>query len=176
MSAVAEERPDAVEPAPGATTMCEAFQAVARRYADQVALRNADGSVEITFAQYAERVRGIAAGLAALGVRRGDTVGLMMSNRPEFHLCDTAAFHLGATPFSLYNTLARDQLGHVLDNAQARVVIAEPEYLDRLRAARATAASRACSSTSSPCPSSNSAATRTSISNAPGAPSSPTTS
>ena len=136
MSAVAEERPDAVEPAPGATTMCEAFQAVARRYADQVALRNADGSVEITFAQYAERVRGIAAGLAALGVRRGDTVGLMMSNRPEFHLCDTAAFHLGATPFSLYNTLARDQLAHVLDNADCRVVIAEPEYLRRLRAAR----------------------------------------
>ena len=136
MSAVAEHRPDSVEAAPGAATMCEAFQAVARRYAGQVALRTADGSLEITFAEYAERIRRITAGLAALGVRRGDTVGLMMSNRPEFHLCDTAAFHLGATPFSLYNTLARDQLAHVLDNAQARVVIAEPEYLDRLRAAR----------------------------------------
>src|SRR6266576_2357661 len=135
MSAVAEERPDVVEPAPGAGTMCEAFQAVAERYRDQVALRTADGSVEITFGEYAERVRRIAAGLAALGVRRGDTVGLMMSNRPEFHLCDTAAFHLGATPFSLYNTLAHDQLAHVLDNAECRVVIAEPEYLDRLEAA-----------------------------------------
>jgi long-subunit acyl-CoA synthetase (AMP-forming) len=136
MSTVAEQRPDVVEAAPGAATLCDAFQAVVRRYADQVALRDADGSVEITFAEYAERVRRIAAGLAALGVRRGDTVGLMMSNRPEFHLCDTAAFHLGATPFSLYNTLARDQLVHVLDNAECRVVIAEPEYLDRLRAAR----------------------------------------
>src|SRR4051794_12247653 len=90
MSAVGAQGPATVEPAPGATTLCEAFQAVAHRYADQVALRDSDGAVQITFADYAERVRRIAAGLAALGVRRGDTVGLMMSNRPEFHLCDTA--------------------------------------------------------------------------------------
>jgi hypothetical protein len=38
--------------------------------------------------------RRIAAGLASLFVRRGDTVALMMTNRPEFYLADTAAFHL----------------------------------------------------------------------------------
>ena len=91
---------------PAATTLCEAFQATAARHADQIALRTANGSVELTFAEYAARVRRIAAGLAALGVRRGDTVGLLMANRPEFHLCDTAAIHLGATPFSVYGTLA----------------------------------------------------------------------
>ena len=32
-----------------------------------------------------ERVDALAGGLAALGVRRGDTVALMLSNRPEFH-------------------------------------------------------------------------------------------
>src|SRR4051794_21879664 len=135
MPTLTEPRNEASEPASGATTLCEAFQAVAQRYADQIALRNADGSAELSFAEYAERVRRIAAALTTPGVRRGDTVGLMMSNRPEFHLCDTAAFHLGATPFSLYNTLAHDQLAHVLDNADCRVVIAEPEYLDRLKAA-----------------------------------------
>ena len=35
---------------------------------------------------------------------RGDAVGLMLLNRPEFHLVDTAVLHLGAVPFSVYNT------------------------------------------------------------------------
>ena len=52
----------------------------------------------------------IAGGLAALGVGRGDTSALMLANRPEFHLVDTAAMHLGATPFSIYNTSAPEQI------------------------------------------------------------------
>jgi long-subunit acyl-CoA synthetase (AMP-forming) len=60
--------------------------------------------VSITWREYAERVRRVAAGLAALGVGRGDAVGIMLTNRPEFHIIDAAALHLGATPFSVYNT------------------------------------------------------------------------
>ena len=131
-----EERPAPAESAPGATTMCEQFQASAERYADEIALRTADGSVELTWAEYADRVRRIAAGLAALGVGRGDTVGLLMSNRPEFHLCDTAVIHLGATPFSIYNTLAPDQIAYLFENAGNRVVIGEAAALERLEAAR----------------------------------------
>ena len=116
-------------------TLCDAFQATAAVEPAQVALRNADGSVEITWREYAERVRRLAAGLAALGVRRGDTVGLMMTNRPEFHLCDTAAFHLGATPFSVYNTSAPVQLAYLFENAGNRVVIVEEQFLERVRAA-----------------------------------------
>ncbi len=85
-------------------TMCEAFQQTVARYPQQVALRALGGAATITWAQYAARVRQIAAGLAGLGVRPGDTVALMMTNRIEFHLVDTAAFHLGAVPFSVYNT------------------------------------------------------------------------
>jgi long-chain acyl-CoA synthetase len=118
------------------STLCEAFQATAAVEPDAVALRNPDGSVEITWREYAERVRSIAAGLAAQGVRRGDTVALMLTNRPEFHLVDTAAFHLGATPFSIYNTSAPDQIAHLFENSGCRVVIAEAQFLDRIKAAR----------------------------------------
>ena len=41
---------------------------------------------------------------------RGDTVALMISNRPEFHLCDLAGMMLGATPFSIYNTYTPEQI------------------------------------------------------------------
>ena len=117
-------------------TMCEAFQATAARCPQQVALRTPGGAVTITWGQYAARVRRIAAGLARLGVGRGDTVALMMTNRPEFHLVDTAAFHLGAAPFSIYNTLAAEQVRHVLANAGSRVVVCEQQFAPRLLAVR----------------------------------------
>ncbi len=37
-------------------------------------------------------------------VERGETVAMMLSNRPEAFIVDTAAMHLGAVPFSVYNT------------------------------------------------------------------------
>ena len=95
-------------------SLCELFQRTAAAHADRVALRTPGGAVTITWAEYARRVRDIAAGLAALGVRRGDTVGLMMTNRPEFNLCDAAAMHLGAAEFSLYNTSAPEQITYIL--------------------------------------------------------------
>jgi long-chain acyl-CoA synthetase len=114
-------------------TMCEAFQATAVRHPRQVALRSLGGSVTITWEDYAARVGRIAAGLAGLGVGRGDTVGLMLTNRPEFHLVDTAVFHLGGVPFSVYNTFAPEQIAQVLANAGPRVVVCEQQFAPRLR-------------------------------------------
>jgi long-chain acyl-CoA synthetase len=122
-------------PALGASTMCEAFQITAAAHPDQVALRTIGDGVTFTFAQYAERVRQLAAGLHALGVRRGDTVGFMLSNRPEFHLLDCAAMHLGATPFSIYNTSSPEQIAFLLGDASNRVFVVEAAFLDRAREA-----------------------------------------
>ena len=85
-------------------TMCAGFQRTAATYPDDVALRTPGDAQTVTWRQYADRVRAIACGLAWMGVGHGDTVGLMLTNRPEFHLVDTAALHLGAVPFSIYNT------------------------------------------------------------------------
>ena len=113
-------------------TLCQAFQITAQQRPGEVALRTPDGAVEITWAEYADRVERIAGGLASLGVRRGDTVGIMLVNRPEFHLVDTAALHLGATPFSIYNTSAREQVEYLFSNAGNRVVVTQREFLPLL--------------------------------------------
>jgi len=118
-------------------TLCEAFQRAAAVDPAAPALRTVDGGGEHSWGQYAARVRSIAAGLHALGVRPGDTVALMMVNRPEFHLCDTAILHLGATPFSIYNTSSPDQIEHLFASAGNQVVITESQFLDRLQAAGA---------------------------------------
>jgi long-subunit acyl-CoA synthetase (AMP-forming) len=119
-----------------AKTLCETFQRTVAAAPAAVALRSSDDSVRLTWRQYADRVRTIAAGLAALGVRRGDTVGLMLTNRPEFHLVDTAALHLGAAPFSIYNTLAPEQISYLFGNAGNTVVVCEQQFLEQIRKAQ----------------------------------------
>ena len=116
-------------------SVCEVFQRTAAANAASVALRSLGGAVEITWEEYGHRVRDIAAGLAALGIGRGDTVGLMMTNRPEFHLVDVAAMHLGATTFSIYNTSASEQITHCLTNAGNRVMVCDAAFAERIRAA-----------------------------------------
>jgi long-chain acyl-CoA synthetase len=115
-------------------SLCDAFQATAAIDPSAVALRTPDDAASITWGQYRERVRTLASGLSALGVVANDTVALMLTNRPEFHLADTAALHLGAIPFSIYNTSSPEQVRYILGNAQSKVVITERAFLKTLRA------------------------------------------
>jgi long-chain acyl-CoA synthetase len=115
-----------------AGTLCEAFQMTAAEKADTLALKLKDSDFEASFAEYADTVRKRAAGLAALGVGHGDTVGFMLTNRPGFFLTDCAAMHLGATCFSVYNTSSPEQIEYVVADAANRVIGTEQEFLDRV--------------------------------------------
>jgi long-chain acyl-CoA synthetase len=116
----------------GARTMAEAFRLTAEDYGDRVAVRTKDDEVRLTWAELRDRVDALAGGLAELGVRRGDRVALMLDNRPEFHIADLAAMTLGATPFSIYQTLAPEQVGYVVSDAGAKVAIVQRGYLPQL--------------------------------------------
>jgi long-chain acyl-CoA synthetase len=118
-------------------TLCEAFQRTAAIDPDAIALRTPGGTQTLTWREYAAQVRQVAGGLAGLGVERGDTVSLMMANRVEFYPLEVGAQHVGATSFSVYNTLSAEQLTHVFDNAGTRVLICEEQYVDRVRASGA---------------------------------------
>jgi long-subunit acyl-CoA synthetase (AMP-forming) len=126
------ERPAALS----ASTMCEAFQITAEEWANSPALRLKDSDYEASWGDYAEAVRKRAAGLAKLGVRRGDTVGFMLVNRPALHLTDCGAMHLGATCFSVYNTSSPEQVEYVVRDAGSRVIVTEQAFLDTVLAAR----------------------------------------
>lgn len=120
-------------------SLCEAFQNTVAACGEEVALRACGGAQEITWQGYGDRVRRIAGGLASLGVGPGDTIGIMLVNRPEFALVDTAALHLGAVPFSLYNTSSPEQIGYLLGDAGAGVVVTEQLFLARIHAAATSA-------------------------------------
>src|SRR5918998_3823091 len=128
-TAARTERPAGLD----ASTVAEAFQLTARAHPDRCALRLKDDELSITWAEYADRVRRTAAGLAGLGLGRGDALGIMLTNRPEFHWFDAAALHLGATPFSVYNTYTAEQVEYQMQDSGAKIVITEKAFADRIR-------------------------------------------
>jgi long-subunit acyl-CoA synthetase (AMP-forming) len=120
-----------------AATLAEAFRLTAADREDEVAIRTKEDAFTITWGELRERVDALAGGLAKLGLRRGDTLALMLSNRPEFHLCDLAGMMLGAAPFSIYNTYTPGQIQYLVKDAEARVLICEQQYLAGVLEARA---------------------------------------
>ena len=121
-------------PAIPVASLYEAFIATVERLGDDVALSR--GEQTQTWSELSEQVNRVAGGLASLGVKRGDTVALMLANRPEFAACDLAAVALGAVPFSIYQTSSPEQIAYVVGDAEARVAIVEAAYLDDFERAR----------------------------------------
>src|SRR5436305_8243137 len=132
MATTQEESRAARPPALDAQSLCEAFQITAARMGDAVAVRTPDGSTELTYAQLRAEVEHVARGLHRLGVRPGDPVGLMMVNRPEFHVVDLASIHLVATPFSVYNTSSPEQIEYLFADAGNRLAVVERGFADRI--------------------------------------------
>ncbi len=119
-----------------AATIAEAFRITAAQRVDDVAIRTKGDQFTITWGELRRRVDDLAGGLAKLGLGRGETIALMLSNRPEFHICDLAAMMLGATPFSIYNTYTPEQIEYVVSDAGARILICERQYLPQVLEAR----------------------------------------
>ncbi len=140
MTDVATHRADLDRRAAG-RTVATLFQATVAAHPDRGALRwrDADGETwhELTWAQWADQATRLAGALGELGVGRGDRVVLMMRNRPEFHVADIAVVLCGATPISIYNSSAPDQVQYLAGHSEATVAIVEDAaYLERVLSVR----------------------------------------
>ena len=60
----------------------------------------------LAWGELADRVRGIAAGLIALGVGHGDRVALMSPTRAEWTIADLAILAAGGATVPIYETIA----------------------------------------------------------------------
>ena len=122
-----------------AQNLALAFQATVDRIGDDPAIVAGAGEdeIRITWNELRERVGRIAGGLAKLGVAKGDTVAIMLNNRPEFIPLDLAAVSLGGVPFSIYQTSSPGQIEYVVSDAGAKLAIVESAFLDVFNEARA---------------------------------------
>ena len=101
----------------------------ARRLGPRVALREKRYGIwqEVTWQQYAARVRAASLGLAACGLGRGDTVAVLSGNRPAWLYVELAAQSIGALPLGIYVDSLPEQARFILDHSEARVVLVEDQ-------------------------------------------------
>jgi long-chain acyl-CoA synthetase len=90
----------------------------------------------ISWAEAARDVRRLALGLRSIGIARGERVGLISENRPEWVIADLAIMSTGAVTVPAYVTHTIDDHRHVLANSGARaVIVSRPPLSARVLAA-----------------------------------------
>jgi fatty-acyl-CoA synthase len=107
----------------------------ARWQPDQVAIRFGDD--DITWRELDERTDRLAAGFAHLGVGRGDRIGLLMLNRPEFLETCVAAMKLGATAVPMNVRFTPTEIAFLVADAGCAVVVTDATLAPSLDAALA---------------------------------------
>ncbi|GAB4082929.1 long-chain fatty acid--CoA ligase [Modestobacter muralis] len=99
----------------------------ATEHPDDVGLRrqHEDRWTDVTYAQFAAEVAGVAKGLVAGGVQPGDRVALLARTRYEWTVLDFAIWTAGAVVVPVYETSSPDQVAWVLADSGARAVVVE---------------------------------------------------
>ena len=93
----------------------------------------------VNWTQVDARVRPIAAGLVALGIRSEDRVGIASSTRYEWVVADLAVMLAGAATTAIYPTTAESDVTYIVADSQSRIVFAEDDaQIAKLRAHRSS--------------------------------------
>ena len=80
-----------------------------------------------------DAVRGFAAGLHGLGLRRGDKIAIVGANRPRLYWSMAAAQWLGAIPIPVYADSVAEEMAYVLAHAEVVLaVVQDQEQVDKL--------------------------------------------
>ena len=85
----------------------------------------------------AERVRRVALGMQALGVRRGERVAILSENRPEWAVADYACLTAALTDVPLYPNLPPEQIAYILrDSGSTAVFVSTAEQAAKVQRVR----------------------------------------
>ena len=114
--------------------LADALRAQAREYPDKIAA--IAGDTRLTYAELDALARRLAAGLVALGVRRGDHVALLLPNVPQFTVSYYAALLLGCAVVPLNVLLTKDEIAYHLADSDAVVLIAWESFFANAAPAR----------------------------------------
>ncbi|MCZ6604421.1 MAG: AMP-binding protein, partial [Alphaproteobacteria bacterium] len=77
--------------------------------------------------------------LRGQGLGRQDRVVLLVDDRPEFFFAYIGALKIGAVPIAVNLRLSVEELAYILDDSGAKLLIADPEFLDLAQEAAGTA-------------------------------------
>jgi long-chain acyl-CoA synthetase len=107
----------------------------AREHGSEIALREKDLGLwrPFTWNDYQNRVRDFALGMVELGLGRGDVIGIIGDNRPDWVSAEIASHAIGALSLGLYRDVLDEEAAYLLNYGEARLVFAEDEeQVDKL--------------------------------------------
>ena len=107
----------------------------AREHGEAIALREKDLGLwrPFTWNDYQARVRDFALGLLELGLKRGEVVGIIGDNRPDWVAAEIATHAIGGLSLGLYRDVLDEEAAYLLNYGEARLVFAEDEeQVDKL--------------------------------------------
>ncbi len=119
------------------STIAQAFEERAARYGNRTFLMDKNGAQwrENSWRQISDAAGRLRAGLAGLGLKRGDRLAILADNCPQWVIADQAALGLGAIVVPLYTTSGTAEIRHILSDSGARIVaVRGPENLVRVGA------------------------------------------
>jgi benzoate-CoA ligase len=91
----------------------------------------------LSYGELASRVRRVAAGLRALGLRREERVLLLMQDSNEWPVSFLGAAYAGLVPVAVNTLLTADDYAYMLENSRAQAVLVSGAILPALAAALA---------------------------------------
>lgn len=109
----------------------------AREHGGEIALREKDFGLwrVFTWTDYQTRVADFALGLVEFGLGRGDVIGIIGDNRPDWVSAEIASHAIGAMSLGLYRDVLDEEAAYLLNYGGAKLVFAEDEeQVDKLLA------------------------------------------
>lgn len=109
-------------------TLCDILERVRSDAREDVLMVRDAGAAQfrpVAAAELIEQVECCAAALSSLGVGRHDRVGLICSNRPEWHIVDFGCQRLGAVLVPLFATLTKSQVAYAFGDSGCSVAVVE---------------------------------------------------
>ncbi len=114
------------------STITELFDRITTKFADQqrpVLMHKVEKQYrEISYAEFRRNVELFALGLASLGIKKDDKVGIIGENRPEWATSDMAIVALGAVDVPIYPTLTPKQIDYIFNDADVKVAIVSNSF------------------------------------------------
>ena len=107
------------------------------RQGERLAIRFKEYGIwhRVSWRQYGDEVRRVAAALLAFGLRRQENVAVLAENRPEWLYCHLGIMSAGGITVGVYPTSAPEQIKYLLNHSEARLVFVEnEEQLDKILA------------------------------------------
>src|SRR5205814_10448107 len=107
----------------------------AQEHGAEIALREKDFGLWRLFSwnDYQTRVHDFALGLIELGLGRGDVIGIIGDNRPDWVSAEIASHAIGALSLGLYRDVLDEEAAYLLNYGEAKLVFAEDEeQVDKL--------------------------------------------